>query len=142
MCTNLYRGYGYSGAFCENMSAKVQWLKTHLDEKIQLVCEPDMICEKCPNLKDGDFCANGDNHVCEKDKSLLQELHLVENEFYTYSELMQAADEYLSEETAHVDNSNYFTKFGTIQINRSCNKKYGADKIDEIISRQLEKEPE
>ena len=98
MCTNLYRGYGYSGAFCENMSAKVQWLKTHLDEKIQLVCEPDMICEKCPNLKDGDFCANGDNHVCEKDKSLLQELHLVENEFYTYSELMQAADEYLSEE--------------------------------------------
>ena len=98
MCTNLYRGYGYSGAFCENMSEKVQWLKTHPDEKIQLVCEPDMICEKCPNLKEGDFCANGDNHVCEKDKSLLQELHLVENEFYTYSELMQAADEYLSEE--------------------------------------------
>ena len=32
MCTDLYQGYGYSGAFCENMTEMVTWLKEHADE--------------------------------------------------------------------------------------------------------------
>ena len=53
MCTNLYQGYGYSGAFCENMTEMVTWLKSNPDEKLLLVTDPDEICKKCP--KSGQF---------------------------------------------------------------------------------------
>ena len=98
MCTNLYRGYGYSGAFCENMSEKVKWLLDNPDDPIMCVCGPDMICAACPNLEDGDYCTNGDNHVCTKDRELLAILRIEENGIYTYNELRNRANMYLTEE--------------------------------------------
>ena len=45
VCTSLYEGKGYSGAFCENMTAVVERLRKDPDEELLLVAEPDMICE-------------------------------------------------------------------------------------------------
>ncbi len=98
MCTNLYQGYGYSGPFCENMTAMVTWLKEHSDESLLLVTDPDEICKKCPNLVDGVYCGDEGNHVKSKDENLLGPLHLKEKESYTYDELMQIAKRYLTKE--------------------------------------------
>ena len=49
VCTSLYEGKGYSGAFCENMTAVVERLRKDPDEELLLVAEPDMICANCPN---------------------------------------------------------------------------------------------
>ena len=98
LCTNLYRGLGYDGAFCQNMTEKVTYLREHRNEELMLVAEPDDICAHCPNLKEGDYCANGDNHVCVKDRALLAPLHLVEGEQYSYQELMAHAREFLTED--------------------------------------------
>lgn len=46
MCTNLYKGYGYSGPFCENMTKMVSWLNENQDEPLLLVTHPDEICKK------------------------------------------------------------------------------------------------
>ena len=98
MCTNLYQGYGYSGSFCENMTKKVTWLKDHPDQKLRLVTNPDEICRKCPNLMDRIYCVDENNHVHQKDEALLKPLHLKENAIYTYRQLMQHANRYLTKE--------------------------------------------
>ena len=71
MCTNLYKGYGYSGPFCENMTKMVSWLNENQDEPLLLVTHPDEICKKCPNLVDGRYCVDITNHVQKKDEKLL-----------------------------------------------------------------------
>ncbi len=98
LCTNLYQGYGYSGDFCENMTEKVNWLKANPNEKIRLVADADMICQKCPNLTEDRKCVSDENHVQIKDRALLEPLHLVEGEAYTYAELYAHAREYMTKE--------------------------------------------
>lgn len=97
LCTNLYRGLGYDGDFCRNMTEKVLCLRSDLGQEILLVAEPDDICKHCPNLRENDYCANGDNHVCVKDRALLAPLHLEEGKTYSFSELEQHARDYLTE---------------------------------------------
>lgn len=98
MCTNLYRGLGYDGDFCRNMTQKVTLLRNQPDTLLTLVAEPDAICANCPNLKNNDYCANGDNHVCEKDRALLAPLHLQEKKQYSYRQLMEHGAKYLTKE--------------------------------------------
>ena len=87
MCTNLYKGYGYSGPFCENMTKMVSWLNENQDEPLLLVTHPDEICKKCPNLVDGRYCVDITNHVQKKDEKLLEPLKLNGNKTYTYRQL-------------------------------------------------------
>jgi len=91
MCTNLYRGMGYDGDFAKNMTKIVRELRNNPDKKLYLVNDPDCICERCPNLKDGKFCTNGDNNVRTKDTLLADALDLEIGEIYTYRELMAIA---------------------------------------------------
>ena len=46
LCTVLYRGEGYSGTFCDNMTQKVRELKADPEEPLMLVTDPDMICAR------------------------------------------------------------------------------------------------
>ena len=89
LCTQLYRGLGYSGDFCTNMTAIVSDLRANPEQKVRLVARGDVICANCPNRVGKDQCTNGDNHVVIKDRKLLEPLHLVEGECYTYSELLE-----------------------------------------------------
>ena len=70
MCTNLYKGYGYSGPFCENMTKMVSWLNENQDEK------------------------------------LLEPLKLSENKTYTYRQLKEHAQKYLTKEVFEKSCSN------------------------------------
>lgn len=96
LCIPLFQGYGYSDGFSRNMEAQIEYLKTHPDEKISLVCDPDMICEKCPNLKDGKFCRESGDRVREKDRQLYESLGL-EGEDFTFQALLQRAAETVTE---------------------------------------------
>lgn len=89
LCTSLYEGKGYSGTFCENMTAIVEWLQSHRDEPLELVAEPDMICAGCPNRTAANECEQDDNHVAKKDRLLLTVLGLEEGGSYTYRELCE-----------------------------------------------------
>lgn len=72
LCTVLYQGEGYSGAFCDNMTQKVHELKDNLDGALILVTDPDMICARCPNRTPDDTCLDEKNHVKIKDLELLK----------------------------------------------------------------------
>ncbi len=95
LCTVLYRGEGYSGAFCENMTEQTNALRVQPDELLLLVTDADDICARCPNKTADDGCGQDGNRVKDKDKSLLQRLALSEGENYTYRELLGRALEML-----------------------------------------------
>ncbi len=56
--------------------------------------------ESCSTLllKDDVFCVDEMNHVKSKDQQLLEPLHLLEKETYSYEELQQHAKQYLTKE--------------------------------------------
>ncbi len=97
LCTNLYQGIGYSGAFCENMTRVVGELRACPEKEVKLVCEPDMICANCPNLTSGGGCRQDSDHVAVKDELLRGQLGLEKGKNYTYWELCQAVSDTLTE---------------------------------------------
>ncbi len=98
LCTVLYQGEGYSGAFCDNMTEKVRELKGKPEESLILVTDPDMICARCPNRTEDDTCMDDKNHVKTKDQKLLKLFGWKEAESYTYQELLEQAVEKLDAE--------------------------------------------
>lgn len=97
LCTALYEGKGYSGDFCDNMSQVVDYLREHADEKLQLVAEPDIICEDCPNRQEDNTCSQDTNHVVVKDRWILKMLGFKEGGIYTYRQMCQQAREKITE---------------------------------------------
>lgn len=91
ICTALYEGKGYSGAFCENMTAVVTRLRENPDERLRLVARPDLICADCPNHGADDSCTQNHNRVVNKDRRVIEVFGLKENGIYTYRELCKAA---------------------------------------------------
>lgn len=51
LCIHFFEGKGYSNEFTNHMSGVIGKLKE--DTEIQITCESDDICSKCPNLKQG-----------------------------------------------------------------------------------------
>ena len=98
LCIPLFRGEGYSDVFSRNMAEKIQWLEYHSGEKLKLVCGPDMICEKCPNLTPEGTCRCSGNQVAEKDEDLCAKLGLDTGTEYTYRELRELFRRKLTEE--------------------------------------------
>ena len=99
LCIPLFRGAGYSDGFSRNMTDKIAWLKSHPNENVQLVCEPDMICGRCPNCNPDQTCGSDGNHEAIKDRMLLPVLDLKEGELYQISRLFQRAEEKLNKES-------------------------------------------
>ncbi len=98
ICTSLYEGKGYSGAFCENMTAIVNRLRSNPDETMVLVAKPDMICANCPNRTEDGKCTENDNHVVEKDRFVMSRLKLQEGAVYSYRKMCRQARTYMTEE--------------------------------------------
>ncbi len=74
------------------MEAQIEYLKAHADEKISLVCAPDMICERCPNLKRREILPESGDRVREKDRRLYESLGL-EGECFTFRLLLPKSRE-------------------------------------------------
>lgn len=98
LCTSLYEGKGYSGAFCDHMSAVVERLRGNPDEELILVAEPDLICARCPNNNGNGECAQDHNRVVDKDRRVLRSFELEEGQCYTYRALCGHARAHLTED--------------------------------------------
>lgn len=98
LCTALYVGEGYSGAFCENMTAVVRRLRKNPAEPLKLVTAPDIICRNCPNRTKKGECSQDKNHVVQKDRLLLKELDFKEDAVYTYEQLCRQTSAKMTKE--------------------------------------------
>lgn len=99
LCTLLYEGKGYSGAFCENMNAVTGRLEENQNERFTLVAQPDIICGNCPNLTATGECESSGERVVSKDRRIMELLALTEQETYTYPELCRRTKEHMTEES-------------------------------------------
>lgn len=98
LCSALYVGKGYSGAFCENMQKVVAWLwEEPCAGPAELTAGPDIICAACPNL--GEMgCKLDDNRVVSKDETLAQALGLETGRAYSVPELLRTVEKNLTAE--------------------------------------------
>lgn len=101
-CAALFEGKGYSDDFVVNMRQVVKLLfaekeTERKEEQIELCAEPDLICDKCPNLIGGACCIE-DNQVVSKDIRLAEALSLKCGKGYRREELIRHVTAALNEE--------------------------------------------
>lgn len=89
MCLAFFEGKGYSNDFTDNMLSVSNALKEN--PKLQIVAEGDIICGKCPNLKDGK-CITFDL-VQRYDNQVLQLCGLTENAELSMNEFSELIEE-------------------------------------------------
>ncbi len=53
LCMQGYQGYGYSREFERNLKEVIEYLDSHPYSRLEITAEADVICDKCPYLKDG-----------------------------------------------------------------------------------------
>ena len=70
LCTSLYQGRGYSDEFNRSMTEIVQQLRENPNTQVELVAEPDVICEHCPNRTEQSTCSENKNRIKQKDEAL------------------------------------------------------------------------
>ena len=87
ICTSLYEGKGYSGAFCDNMTKVVDDLRNNPDREFILSAQPDVICRDCPNKTDNNECSHNSNRVVKKDRRVIEKFKLQEGKVYSYREM-------------------------------------------------------
>ncbi|MCM1024354.1 MAG: DUF1284 domain-containing protein [Prevotella sp.] len=90
LCTEFFRGYGYSGDFTENMAKVISELNAD-DPTVRLVTETDIICRSCPN-NNGGVCTDAEK-VLRYDSITLSFLGACGNGTARWSELKKSARE-------------------------------------------------
>lgn len=90
LCTEFFKGYGYSDDFTENMSAVIAELNA-ADPTVRLSTDTDIICRKCPRNNNG-RCDTYEK-VRGYDLAVLELLGLCEGDTALWSELKKTAQE-------------------------------------------------
>lgn len=90
LCTEFFRGYGYSDDFTANMSAVITELNSG-DPTVRLSADTDIVCRKCPHNKNG-RCDTYEK-VLRYDLTALDILGLRESHTAHWSELKKSARE-------------------------------------------------
>lgn len=89
MCLAFFEGKGYSDGFTEHMQIILD--KMQSNPKLQIVAKGDIICKKCPNLKDG--VCNTPDLVQEYDRQVLLRCGLKENTEINWEEFSKLVTE-------------------------------------------------
>lgn len=90
LCTEFFKGYGYSDEFSANMSEVISMMNAD-DPEVTLTAEADIICRGCPHNKGG-ICDSREK-VCRYDLSVLELLGVCEGDTSLWSELKRSARE-------------------------------------------------
>ena len=94
LCTQGYRGKGYSKEFVENMTKIVRSIKNE-KVQVQLIFSEDDICSKCPNLSENNICKS--NTVNMIDNKVIKYFEL-EEKVYEYESLIRYIKSHITNE--------------------------------------------
>lgn len=90
LCTEFFKGYGYSDGFSANMSDVISMLNAD-DPAVTLTAGTDVICRGCPHNKGG-ICDSREK-VRRYDLAVLELLEVHEGGTAAWSELKRSARE-------------------------------------------------
>lgn len=97
-CTSLYQGKGYSDEFNQHMEKVVEQLRNDPDIRIELVAEPDVICEHCPNRTSRNTCSERENRIQKKDEIIRDAVFEASGTKWNYQDAQKKAIHRLTEE--------------------------------------------
>lgn len=87
ICRLGFRGLGYNEDFVQQMSEVVNKLNKESDIKIEVLDKPDILCEKCPNLKSGSCNSAGtfqaEKRIREMDRTVMNVLKIKSGEIHS-----------------------------------------------------------
>lgn len=89
MCLSFFEGKGYSDTFTKHMEQVQKMLESN--PNLVLVAQRDIICEKCPNLKEG-RCLT-DKKVRTYDEKVLQYCGIQANQELSWKEFHALVEE-------------------------------------------------
>ena len=78
MCFQFYEGKGYSEDFTDHMGRIIRELERDPSQTIRLQVTTDVVCENCPNNKNGK-CSSQDK-VIRYDKEVLEACEITEGQ--------------------------------------------------------------
>lgn len=87
VCRLGFRGLGYSDAFVQQMTEIVHLLRTYPEMKLRVIDGPDVLCDACPHLVDGQCHTAGNSHseirIQAMDRAVIQILDLQVGHLYS-----------------------------------------------------------
>lgn len=88
LCMQGFQGYGYNDEFRYNLEKLVKYLDSHPHCQIKVVADADVICEKCPNLKE-EHCNKplSSGSIQDMDITVLNKLKIPEGKIETAQNL-------------------------------------------------------
>ena len=87
LCTQGYRGSGYSEAFVKHMDQVTARLRSEDATPVELVFSTDTLCSCCPNMLGTDHCTDNEK-VKRFDAKVVSYFHL-EEKTYIYQDLVK-----------------------------------------------------
>ena len=99
LCIQFFCGNGYSKEFTENMKCIINSIDANT--KVKVTFGKDMLCEKCPNLKNGKCIS--DKKVSEYDNRVIELCN------FKYGDVV-TADTFFSQAKMNIIESNKLTK--------------------------------
>ena len=84
LCMQGFQGYGYNQEFKCNLEKLIKYLDSHPHCRLKVVADADVICEKCPHLKDG-YCNKSlpSDSIQDMDLKVLKKLGISEGKIET-----------------------------------------------------------
>lgn len=82
LCMTFFEGKGYNEEFTKHMASVIDMMKDQ--DLVQLVCEVDIVCEKCPN--NNNFVCTTHEKVTQYDNSVLKHCNLKHNDVIAFGD--------------------------------------------------------
>ena len=76
LCMQQFDGYGYSDGFSVGMGQVIDRIRADRTQELLILDRPDVICKKCPNLREDSTCELSDEDVRGKDRGVIDTLGL------------------------------------------------------------------
>ena len=86
LCTQTYRGRGYSEDFVENMNEITSILRNNPKTLVDIIASTDDICEKCPRMVNIGICAT--NEKVNRIDSKVMQYFGVREATYVYGDIV------------------------------------------------------
>ena len=91
LCLQGFRGEGYSPAFVENMGAIHRRFLTDPRRRVQVVAQPDAICNACPHLRTDGCHLKGpgfEETMKRQDRAVMARLGIAEGEILPWGDIL------------------------------------------------------
>ena len=93
MCFQFYEGKGYNADFTDHMGKIIRRLTDAPCQPVTLRASADVVCENCPNLREG-VCADGEK-VRRYDEAVLRLCGLRDGDTVPYADFLAAVREHV-----------------------------------------------